>query len=74
MQRDESSRQLPLQLSPATADVEEAQEWFGVLPAAMGIEDPVVKGASSRFVGGRREWLKVNSVGVGSVGLRWARS
>jgi hypothetical protein len=74
MQRDESSRQLPLQLSPATADVEEAQEWFDVLPAAMGIEDPVVKGASSRFVGGRREWLKVNSVGVGSVGLRWARS
>jgi ATP-dependent DNA ligase len=50
---------LPLQLSPVTADLEEAREWFDVLPAAMGVEGLVVKGASSRYVGGRREWLKV---------------
>jgi ATP-dependent DNA ligase len=50
---------LPLQLSPVTADIEEAREWFDVLPEAMGIEGLVVKGASSRYVGGRREWLKV---------------
>ncbi|HEY3561770.1 MAG TPA: ATP-dependent DNA ligase [Kribbella sp.] len=49
----------PLQLSPATADVDEAREWFEVLPAAMGIEGLVCKGAASRYVGGRREWLKV---------------
>ena len=30
----------------------------------MGIEGLVVKGAGLRYVGGRREWLKVNSVGV----------
>ncbi|WP_432945766.1 ATP-dependent DNA ligase [Kribbella sp. CA-253562] len=42
-----------------TADVDEAREWFDVLPEAMGIEGLVVKGASSRYVGGRREWLKV---------------
>jgi ATP-dependent DNA ligase len=51
--------QLPLQLSPVTADIEEAREWFDVLPEAMGIEGLVVKGANSRYVGGRREWLKV---------------
>jgi ATP-dependent DNA ligase len=50
--------QLPLQVSPSTADIEEAREWFDVLPEAMGIEGLVVKGASSRYVGGRREWLK----------------
>ncbi|MEV8378811.1 hypothetical protein AB0P21_39095 [Kribbella sp. NPDC056861] len=60
---------LPLQLSPVTADIEEAREWFDVLPAAMGVEGLVVKGASSRYVGGRREWLKVNSVGVRRVRL-----
>lgn len=42
-----------------TADLEEAREWFDVLPEAMGIDGLVVKGASSRYVGGRREWLKV---------------
>jgi ATP-dependent DNA ligase len=55
---------LPMQLSPVTTDLEEAQEWFDVLPEAMGVEGLVVKGASSRYVGGRREWLKVNSLGV----------
>jgi ATP-dependent DNA ligase len=60
---------LPLQVSPVTDDLEEAQEWFDILPEALGVEGLVVKGASSRYVGGRREWLKVNSVGVG--GVRW---
>ena len=55
---------LPLQLSPVTADLAEAREWFDVLPDAMGIEGLVVKGASSRYAGGRRDWLRVNSVGV----------
>ena len=54
----------PLQLTPVTADLEEAREWFNVLPAAMGVEGLVVKGAATRYVGGRREWLKVNSAGV----------
>ncbi|WP_433169927.1 ATP-dependent DNA ligase [Kribbella sp. CA-247076] len=49
----------PLQLSPATGDVDEAREWFEVLPGAMGIEGLVCKGAASRYAGGRREWLKV---------------
>jgi ATP-dependent DNA ligase len=56
----------PLQLTPVTADLEEAREWFDVLPAAMGIEGLIVKGAATRYAGGRREWLKVNSVGVRS--------
>ncbi|TCN32154.1 ATP dependent DNA ligase-like protein [Kribbella orskensis] len=50
---------LPMQLSPVTDDLEEAQEWFDVLPDAMGVEGLVVKGAGSRYVGGRRDWLKV---------------
>jgi ATP-dependent DNA ligase len=36
--------QLPLQVAPVTADIEEAREWFDVLPEAMGIEGLVVKG------------------------------
>jgi ATP-dependent DNA ligase len=59
-----------LQLSPVTDDIEEAREWFEVLPEAMGVEGLVVKGAASRYVGGRREWLKVNSVGLVSVARR----
>jgi ATP-dependent DNA ligase len=42
-----------LQLSPVTDDIEEAREWFEVLPEAMGVEGLVVKGAASRYVGGR---------------------
>ncbi|TCN32125.1 ATP dependent DNA ligase-like protein [Kribbella orskensis] len=49
----------PLQLSPVTADLGEAREWFEILPDALGIEGLVVKGAGLRYVGGRREWLKV---------------
>jgi ATP-dependent DNA ligase len=44
-----------LQLSPVTDDIQEAREWFDVLPEAMGVEGLVVKGAASRYVGGRRE-------------------
>ena len=54
----------PLQLSPMTADLNEAREWFEVLPEAIGVEALVVKGASTRYAGGRREWVKVNSAGV----------
>jgi ATP-dependent DNA ligase len=50
----------PLQLSPLTADVEEARGWFTDYRAA-GVEGLVVKGASTRYTGGRREWLKVKS-------------
>ncbi|WP_405065021.1 hypothetical protein OG558_23995 [Kribbella sp. NBC_01510] len=59
----------PLQVSPVTADIGEAREWFEVLPEAMGVEGLVVKGAGLRYVGGRREWLKVSSGGVGCVRL-----
>jgi hypothetical protein len=54
----------PLQLSPVTDSLDEAQEWFDVLPDAMGIEGLVVKGAATRYAGGQRGWVKVNSVGV----------
>jgi ATP-dependent DNA ligase len=50
----------PLQLSPLTADVDEARQWFTDFRAA-GVEGLVVKGASGRYTGGRREWLKVKS-------------
>jgi hypothetical protein len=43
----------PLQLTPVTADLDEATEWFEVLPAAMGVEGLVVKGASTRYTPGR---------------------
>jgi ATP-dependent DNA ligase len=33
----------PLQLTPVTADLDEATEWFEVLPAAMGVEGLVVR-------------------------------
>jgi ATP-dependent DNA ligase len=50
----------PLQLSPATADLDEARQWFADFRAA-GVEGLVAKGASSRYAAGRREWLKVKS-------------
>jgi hypothetical protein len=50
----------PLQLTPVTSDVDEATEWFEVLPAAMGVEGLVVTGASTRYTPGRRDaWVKV---------------
>jgi hypothetical protein len=33
----------PLQLAPVTNDITEAEEWYDVLPAAMGIEGLVAK-------------------------------
>ena len=48
----------PLNLSPVTADVDEAREWFDTFPAA-GIDGLVVKGAGQRYAGGERQWLKV---------------
>jgi ATP-dependent DNA ligase len=50
----------PLQLSPATDDVEEARRWFTDYRPA-GVEGLVAKGAATRYVGGRRDWLKVKS-------------
>lgn len=41
-----------------------ARQWFDVPPGAMRIEGLVCKGVTSRYVGGRREWLKWKSVGV----------
>ena len=50
----------PLQLTPVAADLDEATEWFEVLPAAMGVEGLVVKGAATRYTPGRRDaWVKV---------------
>ncbi len=50
----------PLQLSPVTADREEARGWAADL-RPLGIEGLVAKGAATRYAGGRREWLKVKS-------------
>lgn len=38
----------PLPLTPVTADIDDAREWFEVLPATMGVEGLVVKGAATR--------------------------
>jgi ATP-dependent DNA ligase len=59
----------PLQLSPVTRSLDEAREWYEILPAAMGVEGLMVKGAGTRYEPGRRDWLKVNSLGVGRVRL-----
>ncbi|MEV4267752.1 hypothetical protein [Kribbella sp. NPDC049584] len=56
----------PLQLSPVTTQLAEAREWLEAFKTS-GVEGLVVKGASSRYQPGRREWVKVNSVGVDSV-------
>jgi hypothetical protein len=49
-----------MQLTPVTADLDEAREWFEVLPDAMGVEGLVVKGAATRYTPGRRDaWIKV---------------
>jgi ATP-dependent DNA ligase len=50
----------PLQLSPITADLDEARRWFTDYRPA-GVEGLVVKGAGTRYAPGRREWLKVKS-------------
>jgi ATP-dependent DNA ligase len=61
----------PLQVSPATDDPDEAREWLAAFKSS-GIEGLVVKGASSRYHPGRRDWVKINSAGVGCV--RFARA
>jgi ATP-dependent DNA ligase len=60
----------PLQVSPVTADADEAREWLDAFKSS-GVEGLVVKGASTRYQPGRRDWVKVNSVGVGMFG--WVR-
>ncbi|MEU4295142.1 hypothetical protein AB0E63_43570 [Kribbella sp. NPDC026596] len=54
-----SSWSVPLQLSPVTQSLDEAREWFEVLPDAMGIEGLVIKGAATPYAGGQRGWRKV---------------
>ncbi|MFG1626759.1 hypothetical protein [Kribbella sp. NPDC049227] len=50
----------PRQLTPVTDDLDEAREWFEVLPGGMGVEALVVKGAASRYTPARRDaWVKV---------------
>jgi DNA-binding CsgD family transcriptional regulator len=58
----------PLQVSPVTADVGEAREWLDAFKSC-GVERLVVKGASTRYQPGRRDWVKVNSVGAIVFGL-----
>jgi ATP-dependent DNA ligase len=50
----------PLQLSPATTDLDEARTWFDDFRPA-GVEGLVAKGVATRYAPGRREWLKVKS-------------
>ncbi|SFL80230.1 ATP-dependent DNA ligase [Geodermatophilus ruber] len=50
----------PMQLSPATADPDEARQWSTDFRAA-GVEGLVAKGAGTRYAPGRREWVKVKS-------------
>jgi hypothetical protein len=80
--------QLPLQVSPVTASRAEAQEWFDVLPEAMGIEGlgkrrelpvqrwpaGVAEGEFCRGRGVRRaHWWAYDQVSDGSRGARlWA--
>jgi ATP-dependent DNA ligase len=48
----------PLQVSPVTDDADEAREWLDAFKSS-GVEGLVVKGASTRYQPGRREWVKV---------------
>jgi ATP-dependent DNA ligase len=47
-----------LQLSPASTERAQAEEWFAVL-AEIGVEGVVVKGRDQPYAGGRRSWVKV---------------
>lgn len=50
----------PLQLVPQTDDADEAREWLAEYAEnPVGIEGVVVKGRSSRYLPGRREWAKL---------------
>lgn len=48
----------PLNLSPVTADLAEAEQWFDALTPS-GIEGLVVKGGAQIYAGGDRQWVKV---------------
>jgi ATP-dependent DNA ligase len=50
----------PLQLTPATSDVEEALLSFEEL-RPMGVEGLVVKGEASSYRPGKRDWIKVKN-------------
>lgn len=50
-------------MSPVTADPGEAREWLQAFKSS-GVDGLVVKGASTRYQPGRRDWVKVNSLGV----------
>jgi ferric-dicitrate binding protein FerR (iron transport regulator) len=45
-----------------SSDVDEATEWLEAIKA-YGVGGPVVKGASTRYQPGRRDWVKGNSLG-----------
>lgn len=50
----------PLQLVPQTTDVDQAREWLTqYADNPVGIEGVVIKGRSTRYVPGKREWLKL---------------
>jgi ATP-dependent DNA ligase len=50
----------PLQITPASTDVQEAQVWLTEwATAGVGVEGIVAKGLGQRYVAGRRDWLKV---------------
>ncbi|WP_241994947.1 hypothetical protein [Kribbella sp. VKM Ac-2568] len=64
----------PPQVSTVTAEVDEAREWLDAFKSS-GVEGLVVKGASTRYQPGRRDWVKVDSVGVNRVRLAgWTSS
>jgi ATP-dependent DNA ligase len=50
----------PMQLCPATTDLDEARRWFDDFRPA-GVEGLVAKGLGTRYAPGRRDWLKVKS-------------
>jgi ATP-dependent DNA ligase len=50
----------PLQVSPVTDDPEQAAAWMADYRPA-GIEGLVAKGKATRYLPGRRDWLKVKS-------------
>jgi ATP-dependent DNA ligase len=50
----------PMQLSPVTDDPEQAAAWMAAY-RPVGVEGLVVKGKATRYLPGRRDWLKVKS-------------
>lgn len=52
----------PLQLVPQTADVDEAREWLTqYAESSVGIDGVVIKGRTTRYASGKREWLKLRN-------------